>query len=266
MEDISEVKIEINDGNNNFKSKFVKLQRMHYKQNGIKKIWDMVDSNDSVSALLYHRKKQCFILVKQFRPPVYARQLKQNNIKQQIKEEITLTNRDTNDVLLTTEEDKSQLIIEKVNIKQELTDQRDNENLSPNLSFELCAGLMDKEKHTNTETIQAEILEECGYKVPIDEIKFVNHFFLGTALSASVQYFYYAEVTDEYKVSEGGGVVEEGEMIETFELNLEKCYSFMRDDKIVKNSTLLYALSWWILEVANSEEMTLYNKGKNNKN
>ena len=56
-------------------SSFVKTQRVHYKQKGIQKVWDMVHVHDSVSILIYHRDKEAFILVKQFRPPVYL----QNN-------------------------------------------------------------------------------------------------------------------------------------------------------------------------------------------
>ncbi len=52
-------------------SDFVKTQRMHYKQKGIEKAWDMVHVHDSVSILIYHKDKHAFVLVKQFRPPVY---------------------------------------------------------------------------------------------------------------------------------------------------------------------------------------------------
>ncbi len=56
-------------------SDFVKTRRMHYLQKGIQKSWDMVEVHDSVSILIYHKKKHAFVLVKQFRPPVYL----QNN-------------------------------------------------------------------------------------------------------------------------------------------------------------------------------------------
>ncbi len=44
---------------------------MHYKQKGVSKAWDMVHVHDSVSVLIYHRDRNAFVLVKQFRPPVY---------------------------------------------------------------------------------------------------------------------------------------------------------------------------------------------------
>ena len=51
--------------------KFVKPIRINYRQNKKEKSWEAVKSHDSVSILLYHTQKECFVLVKQFRPPVY---------------------------------------------------------------------------------------------------------------------------------------------------------------------------------------------------
>ncbi|MBE0498390.1 MAG: NUDIX domain-containing protein [Campylobacterales bacterium] len=52
-------------------SQFVKTQRMHYREKGIEKSWDVVQVHDSVAVLIYHVDKNAFVLVKQFRPPVY---------------------------------------------------------------------------------------------------------------------------------------------------------------------------------------------------
>lgn len=51
--------------------KFVKPVRINYTQNSKEKTWEAVKSHDSVSVLLYHRAKDAFVLVKQFRPPVF---------------------------------------------------------------------------------------------------------------------------------------------------------------------------------------------------
>ncbi|MCF6266586.1 MAG: hypothetical protein L3J57_08585 [Desulfuromusa sp.] len=51
-------------------NKFVKQVQLHYSQDGNIRTWDAVKSYKSVSVLLYHIKK-AFLLVKQFRPPVY---------------------------------------------------------------------------------------------------------------------------------------------------------------------------------------------------
>ncbi len=45
--------------------------RITYTQNGVDKNWEAVKSHNSVAILLYHREKDAFLVVKQFRPPVY---------------------------------------------------------------------------------------------------------------------------------------------------------------------------------------------------
>lgn len=50
---------------------FVRPVRILYTQNGRSLSWEAVQSHDSVAILLYHRSKEAFLLVKQFRPPVY---------------------------------------------------------------------------------------------------------------------------------------------------------------------------------------------------
>ncbi|QKF82479.1 NUDIX domain-containing protein [Halarcobacter ebronensis] len=52
-------------------TKFVHPVKITYKQNGINKSWEAVKSFDSVAILLYHETKNAFLLVKQFRAPVY---------------------------------------------------------------------------------------------------------------------------------------------------------------------------------------------------
>jgi len=51
--------------------KFVQPVQLHYLQDGEERSWEAVKSHDSVSVLLYHSDKKAFLLVKQFRPPVY---------------------------------------------------------------------------------------------------------------------------------------------------------------------------------------------------
>jgi UDP-sugar diphosphatase len=50
---------------------FVRPVRINYTQNGNDRTWEAVKSHDSVAVLLYHRENEAFLLVKQFRPPVY---------------------------------------------------------------------------------------------------------------------------------------------------------------------------------------------------
>ena len=43
------------------------------------------------------------------------------------------------------------------------------------ITLELCAGIVDKDKSI-AEIAREEVEEECGYKVKIDEMKFVQNF------------------------------------------------------------------------------------------
>ena len=52
-------------------AKFIKTSFATYEQNGKKKSWEIVEAHDSVAILIYHKEKNAFILVKQFRPAVF---------------------------------------------------------------------------------------------------------------------------------------------------------------------------------------------------
>jgi len=52
-------------------AKFIKTSFATYEQNGKNKTWEIVEAHDSVAILIYHKEKNAFILVKQFRPAVY---------------------------------------------------------------------------------------------------------------------------------------------------------------------------------------------------
>ena len=52
-------------------ARFVQPVQLRYSQDGWERTWEAVKSHDSVSVLLYHTEKNAFLLVKQFRPPVY---------------------------------------------------------------------------------------------------------------------------------------------------------------------------------------------------
>ena len=42
-----------------------------FTQNGMRRDWEVVQAHDSVAILIYHKEKDAFVLVKQFRPAVY---------------------------------------------------------------------------------------------------------------------------------------------------------------------------------------------------
>lgn len=60
------------------KSKFVKPFSISFTQDGKQRIWDCVEAHDSVSSVLYHRDKDSFLFVKQFRPSLWYYQHSNN--------------------------------------------------------------------------------------------------------------------------------------------------------------------------------------------
>jgi UDP-sugar diphosphatase len=66
IEDIQEFRLEpLSD------AKYISTAFAKYRQNGIDKTWEVVQASDSVAILIYHREKNAFVLVQQFRPAVY---------------------------------------------------------------------------------------------------------------------------------------------------------------------------------------------------
>ena len=175
-------------------SDFVVPKRMKYAQNGVPKIWDMVEVHDSVAILLYHEEKNALIVVKQFRPPVY------------------LKNDD-------------------------------------GYTYELCAGIVDKDKSL-VEIAHEEILEECGYFIPLDRITKITSFYTAVGFAGSIQTLYAANVNESMRVGRGGGVGVE--VIEVVEIPLKDAKAFSMDETKAKTPGLMFAFGWFL----ENEELT----------
>jgi len=168
--------------------KFIKANLVRFKQNGISKSWEVVKVHDSVAILIYHKEKNSFILVKQFRPAVYI-------------------------------------------------------NNNSGITVELCAGIVDKDLSL-IEIAKEEILEECGYLVPIENIKKITSLYNAVGFAGSKQTLFYAEVNEEMHISEGGGI--DAELIEVIEMPIDEVRKFIYNENIAKTPGLLFALMWWL--------------------
>ena len=51
--------------------KFILTSLATFTHNGLTRDWEVVQAHDSVAILIYHKEKDAFVLVKQFRPAVY---------------------------------------------------------------------------------------------------------------------------------------------------------------------------------------------------
>ncbi|BCD61508.1 UDP-sugar diphosphatase [Nitratiruptor sp. YY08-26] len=105
-------------------------------------------------------------------------------------------------------------------------------------SYELCAGIVDKEKSLEQIAIE-EVEEETGYQV--EKIEKITSFFTSVGFAGSKQTLYYAEVTTQ--IADGGGI--DDEVIEVVYLPVAKAREFMYDESKPKTPGLLFALCWW---------------------
>lgn len=67
-------------------SLYIKPKRMLFCENGKERSWDIIEAHDSVAVLLYHPKKDSFVIVKQFRPAVFLKETirQTQNLKSEI--------------------------------------------------------------------------------------------------------------------------------------------------------------------------------------
>jgi len=108
--------------------------------------------------------------------------------------------------------------------------------------YELCAGIVDK-KLTNKEIVREEVLEECGYDVPLKSLEKISSFYTSVGISGAQQTLYYASIDDSMKQTEGGGLVEEE--IEVIYLSLKDTKKFMFDENYKKTPGMIMAFYWF---------------------
>ena len=170
-------------------TKYIKPLKIKFTQNGISKTWEAVRSHDSVSILLYHIERKAFLLVKQFRIPVY---LNDKSIK---------------------------------------------------FTYELCAGLIDKDKSIEEIALE-EIDEECGYCVKIENLQKVTSFFTNVGISGAKQHLFFATICEDQKIHSGGGINDE--QIELYFLEENMVDNFIFDEKKAKTPGLMFSLYWFL--------------------
>ncbi|KAL4238693.1 Nudix hydrolase 14 [Mactra antiquata] len=191
------------------KSNFIKPLKIFYTQNGKDKAWDALKVHDSVVIIIYNSSRDVLVFVKQFRPAVYISRV--DTIKQ----------------------DDGSVTIDHTKFPPSL-----------GITYELCAGIVDKSKPI-VEIAQDEVFEECGYKVPLDRFRRVTGYRSGVGTNGSYQNMFYIEVTDDMKVSSGGGNPLEGELIDIVEIPVSEGRKFVMDEAVVKPLGVMFGIQWF---------------------
>ncbi len=117
-----------------------------------------------------------------------------------------------------------------------------NKNKHNGYMYELCAGIVDKEC-SNAQIAKEEILEECGYDVPVQNLEKISAFYTSVGISGTYQTLYYAEIDKSMKVNEGGGLEEEE--IEVIYIPLSEAKKFMFDESYQKTTGVSLAFYWF---------------------
>ncbi|MEY4504267.1 MAG: hypothetical protein RL154_560 [Pseudomonadota bacterium] len=165
--------------------------KLAYKINGVERTWEAVKSLDSVAVLIYHKEKDSFLFVKQFRAPIVLNA---------------------------------------------------NKNVEDAFTYELCAGVCDKDKSLE-ETAIEEIDEECGYNVAIEKLEFITAFHTCVGISGALQSVFYAEICEEDLLHCGGG--DHTEDIELIWVDKNDAKTFCYDLTKPKTPGLIAAIYWW---------------------
>ncbi|KAL0164364.1 hypothetical protein M9458_040117, partial [Cirrhinus mrigala] len=67
----------------------------------------------------------------------------------------------------------------------------------------------------------------------------------GVGVTGSKQTMFYAEVSDENRVGEGGGKPQEGELIEVVKVPLHEAMTFAFDESIPKTMGVIFSFIWF---------------------
>lgn len=112
------------------------------------------------------------------------------------------------------------------------------------VTLELCAGIVDKSKPL-IEIAREEVLEECGYNVPVERIEKIMTYRSGVGTNGSYQTLYYCEVCDEDKANAGGGVGDE--IIEVVEFTLDDARKLVAKGAQANSPpSFLFAVLWFL--------------------
>ena len=111
--------------------------------------------------------------------------------------------------------------------------------------FELCAGLVDKEGKSLEQIAREEVLEECGYEAK--KLQKIGEFYSSVGTSGAKQSVFYAEVCNDDKKTNGGGI--DDEFIEIIEIPHKNVLSFLQTPNITPS--LGFAFMWFLQKSQN---------------
>lgn len=113
--------------------------------------------------------------------------------------------------------------------------------------LEIVAGKLDEGEEPLAAALR-ETEEEIGYKIKPKNISFLISCFASPGYSSERFFIYHATVTDDDKVSKGGGLAAENEHIEIIELDVDKFKTLIRDGTLHDAKTYIAGLYFMMKE------------------
>lgn len=187
-------------------------------------------------------KKVKIISVEENKTPKFV---KTNLIKAEREgEEITwesVKGHDSVHVIVDNTTTKEILLVKQVRIPVLVNDARND-----GIVFEACAGLVDKDKSL-LQIVQEEIVEELGYNAKIANISFIKTLKSSVGKIGSNSSMYFATVTEDEKVSDGGGI--HGEDIEVVRIPYDEVEAWMFEEKsgIDTDAATMFLMMYWVV-------------------
>jgi len=103
------------------------------------------------------------------------------------------------------------------------------------LLIEAAAGMLDDA--SPEERIRTEAEEEIGYR--LHDVHKVFEAFMSPGALTEKLHFFIAEYEPEMRISDGGGLADEGEDIEVLELGIDEALAMIKDGRIVDAKTIM---------------------------
>jgi len=103
------------------------------------------------------------------------------------------------------------------------------------MMIEACAGLLDND-HPE-ECIKRETEEETGYK--ITHVEKIFEAYMSPGSVTEILHFFIAEYSKEMKITDGGGLEDEGEDIEVLELGIDEALKMIESGDIKDAKTIM---------------------------
>ena len=118
-----------------------------------------------------------------------------------------------------------------------------NKNKTNGMMYELCAGIVDKNT-TNAQIAKEEVLEECGYDIPLKSLEKISSFYTSVGISGTFQTLYFATCDDSMKINNGGGLHDED--IEVIYISIKDAKKFIFDERYQKTTGVMLSIYWFL--------------------